>query len=218
MLKLCGFNVSNYYNKVKLALLEKGIPFEEELVYPTGDKALLKRSPMGKVPFLEVEEGAICESQAILEYLEDRYPTPPLYPSNAFQAAKCRELLHFIELYLELPARRLHSAAFYGGTASDTLQEEVRVQLEEGVKAFAQLARFEPYLAGGEFSHADCAAFAHLPVVSLVTKIIYGNDFLATVKGIAPYLKLLNERPHIWTINKDRKAGMEDFLYFQKKV
>ena len=35
MLKLCGFAVSNYYNKVKLSLLEKGVPFEEELAYPS---------------------------------------------------------------------------------------------------------------------------------------------------------------------------------------
>ena len=48
MLKLCGFAGSNYHNKVKLALLEKGIPFEEELVLvgETDPEA----SPLGKVP------------------------------------------------------------------------------------------------------------------------------------------------------------------------
>ena len=50
MLKLCGFAVSNYYNKVKIALLEKGVPFEEELVYTSQKDEMLKRSPMGKVP------------------------------------------------------------------------------------------------------------------------------------------------------------------------
>ncbi|MGB8857130.1 MAG: glutathione S-transferase N-terminal domain-containing protein, partial [Burkholderiales bacterium] len=59
MLKLCGFSASNYYNKVKLALLEKNIPFAEELVWPSKDEALFKRSPIGKIPFIEVEGGAI---------------------------------------------------------------------------------------------------------------------------------------------------------------
>jgi glutathione S-transferase len=51
-LKLCGFAVSNYYNKIKLQLLVKGIAFEEELVW-TGNShpKLMNRSPMGKVPF-----------------------------------------------------------------------------------------------------------------------------------------------------------------------
>ena len=53
-LKLCGFSASNYYNKLKLQLLEKGLAFEEELVW-TGNThpKLVDRSPMGKVPFLE---------------------------------------------------------------------------------------------------------------------------------------------------------------------
>lgn len=46
MLKLCGFSVSNYYNKVKLQLLEKGVPFEEELVWPSRDESYIARTPM----------------------------------------------------------------------------------------------------------------------------------------------------------------------------
>ena len=66
-LKLCGFAGSNYHNKVKLALLEKGIAFEEELVW-TGmrdNPALTDRSPLGKVPFLQTEQGVILESALV---------------------------------------------------------------------------------------------------------------------------------------------------------
>ena len=52
-LKLCGFAVSNYYNKLKIQLLEKAVPFEEELVWVgPAEPATWSRSPMGKVPFL----------------------------------------------------------------------------------------------------------------------------------------------------------------------
>lgn len=52
-LKLCGFPSSNYYNKVKLAMLEKVIPHEEIRIGPSQDEDFLRKSPMGKIPFLE---------------------------------------------------------------------------------------------------------------------------------------------------------------------
>ncbi len=126
MLTLCGFSASNYYNKVKLALLEKGVAFEEEMVFPSRDEALLAFSPMGKVPYLRTATGALSESQAIVEYLEEVYPGTPLYPADPMARAKCRELIHVIELYLELPARRLYPQAFFGGTVSEETRKQVR--------------------------------------------------------------------------------------------
>ncbi|MEY2839261.1 MAG: hypothetical protein RJB60_1560, partial [Pseudomonadota bacterium] len=78
MLKLHGFPLSNYFNKVKLALLEKGIAFEEVLVDFGKGGAEGAKSPLGKVPFLETEHGALCESQVMLDYIEARWPEPAL--------------------------------------------------------------------------------------------------------------------------------------------
>ena len=90
MLKLCGFSASNYYNKVKLALLEKEIPFEEVEVWTNEvDRAV---SPMGKVPYLLTERGPLSESAAMLDYIEQQYPAKPLYPSDPFEAAKVRRV------------------------------------------------------------------------------------------------------------------------------
>jgi glutathione S-transferase len=82
MITLCGFGVSNYYNKLKLILLEKNIPFREELIYPWQREAFLRSSPLGKIPYIVTEEGGLSESQVILEYLEDRFPEKALYPSD----------------------------------------------------------------------------------------------------------------------------------------
>ena len=68
---LCGFAVSNYYNKVKLSLLEKGVPFSEALVYPSQSEEMLSESPMGKVPFLRTPKGVLSESQVLTEFIED---------------------------------------------------------------------------------------------------------------------------------------------------
>lgn len=216
MLKLCGFPVSNYYNKVKLALLEKGVTFAEEQVN-TGQEAMAAGSPAGKVPFLKTPQGVLCESQAIVEYLEETHPQPPLYPRDPFQRAKCRELIHFMELYLELPARRLYPEVYFGGAVSDEVKRSAREQLEQGIKVLAQAATFTPFIAGSEFTYADCAALAHLPLVSQCTKKIYGEDFTARIAALAPYLEQLRARPHAKKVNADRKADIERAMAARQK-
>jgi glutathione S-transferase len=204
MLTLCGFAASNYYNKVKLALLEKGVAFEEELAW-VGETDR-SASPLGKVPYLMTEHGAISESTVMLEYIEDQFPAQPLMPADAFQKAKVRELLRYIELHLELVARNLYPEAFFGGKVSDGAKEKTGQQLEKNVAAFAQLVKFSPFIAGAQFTLADCAAAVHLPLVSSASKIIYGRDCLADLP-VGDYLKRLGERPAVQQVNADRKIN-----------
>ena len=58
MLKLCGFAVSNYYNKAKIALLEKGVPFVEEHCMVSQEPAILVRLPMGNYSLVQTPIGA----------------------------------------------------------------------------------------------------------------------------------------------------------------
>jgi glutathione S-transferase len=208
MLVLCGFSVSNYYNKVKLALLEKGVPFSEETV-KTGskDEAVLGASPLAKIPFIRTDAGTLCESQAIVEYLEDRYPDKPLMPADPWQRAKVRELVTFIDLHLELVARELYPKAFFGGNLSDANAARIRALLEKNIGGFRRLARFAPYVAGDAFTQADCAAWASLPVVAMATKAVYGEDLLAA-SGLdwKAYSKLVGDRPSAQKVTADRKA------------
>jgi glutathione S-transferase len=209
MLKLCGFHLSNYHNKVRIALLEKGVAFEEDAsCRPSQDEAFLARSPMGKVPFVELDGGVrLVESQAICEYLEDAYPQKPLYPRDPLARAKARELITVMELHLELVARRLYRQAFFGGTISDEMKAMTEKDLGKGVRALGRLVKFGPYIAGAELTLADCSAFVHLPLVTLSTKIIYGRDFLEGMAQVKPYLKMLGERPAFARVNEDRKSA-----------
>ena len=209
MLTLCGFPISNYYSKVKLALLEKGVPFTEESV-PTRstDEAVLADSPLGKIPFIRTPEGGLCESQAIMEYIEAAYPQPPLMPPEAYAAAKVRELIIFIDLHLELVARELYLQAFFGGKVSDSAKARVRTQLEKNIAGFKRLVKFSPFAAGDVFTQADCAAFASLPLVGMATKAVLGEDLLlAAGVDYKPYIKLISERPSAQKVVADRKAA-----------
>jgi glutathione S-transferase len=206
-LKLCGFAVSNYYNKVKMQLLEKGVPFEEVLVWSAKDDAQVARSPLGKVPYIEVDGRALAESGAIAEYIEEAYPQYPLLPRDPYERAKVRELLVFVDLHVELVARRLYREAFFGGTISDEAKAEVEKELPRGLKALAQLAQFAPYVAGPTLTLADCSAVQHLPLVTMATKKIYGRDFLEPYPQVAAYLKEMNQRPSVQKIAADRKEN-----------
>lgn len=209
MLKLCGFAASNYHNKVKLALLEKGVPFEEVLVNLPADAKLLEASPMGKVPYLDTGKGILRESQVIDEYIEDVYPDNPLYPREPLARARCRELIQFMELYIELPARRLYGAAFFGGKVSEDTKKEVSTALDKGMRALGHLVKFSPYIAGEEFTLADIAAATHLPLAANGAKLVLERDLLEALPPVKAYLKMLNERPHFQTVAAARKADAE---------
>ena len=210
MLTLCGFPVSNYYNKVKLALLEKNVPFTEERVMTKStDEAVLADSPLAKIPFLRTAQGGLCESQAMLEYIEVAFPTPALLPADPYAAAKVRELITFIDLHLELVARDLYPQAFFGGTVSDSTKERVRAALEKNIAGFKRLAKFAPFAAGDSFTQADCAAYVSLPLVGSATKLVLGEDLLmAAGVDYKSYLKLIGERPSAQKVNEDRKAAL----------
>jgi glutathione S-transferase len=208
MIRLCGFRISNYHNKVRIALLEKGIPFEEDAeVHASQKEDYLAKSPMGKVPYLEIDSERLRESEVILEYLEDAFPQNPLLPKDPLARARVRELVTFIELHLELVVRRLYGGLFFGGSISDETKKQVEKDVAKGVRALKAVARFDPFIAGKTLTIADCAAFVHLPLVSLVTKRAFGRDFLEDIPQAGPYLEMLGERPAFAKVQEDRKAA-----------
>jgi glutathione S-transferase len=208
MIRLCGFRISNYHNKVRIALLEKGVAFEEdENVKPSQEPGYLAQSPMGKVPYLEADGARIRESSAILEYLEDAFPQAPLLPEHPLERARVREIVVFLELHMELVVRRLYGGLYFGGSFSGETRQQVDRDIAKGVRALKAVAKFEPFIAGNVLTIADCAAFVHLPLVSLVTKTAFGRDYLEDMPQVKPYLKMLGGRPAFAKVNDDRKAA-----------
>ena len=210
MLTLHGSPISNYYNKVKLALLEKGVPFKEAYAKThSSDEAVLSVTPLGKIPFITTEQGGICESQPLLEWIEATWPEPRLLPADPFAAAKVRELTTFIDWHLEIAARQLYGSAFFGGAPlSESNSARIRKQIEDNIVAFKRLAKFAPFVAGDSLTQADCAAFNHLPLVGMATKIAFGEDLLlAAGVDYKPYIKMIAERPSGQQVVADRKAA-----------
>jgi len=123
---------------------------------------------------------------------------------------RVHELVTFVELHLELVVRELYPEAFFGGQVSDANKARVRKLLARNIAAFQRLAKFGPYLAGPDFTIADCAAYVSLPLVAMGSKIIYGSDALQDA-GIdwKSYIKLIEQRPSAQKVTADRKRDQE---------
>jgi len=216
MLKLHGFNASNYVNIVKFALAEKGIDYEFVEHYPAQDEATLAISPMGKMPVLETEHGFLTETLVILDYLEHQGEGKALFPTDAFQQARVKQLMHMIEIYIELPARRCYMEMFFGGKVSDETKAQVKETLPKGARALARIADFQPWLAGDQLTAADAMFLYSFDLASVLSRKMFGLDLFAEAPGSAELLARLNELDSAKNVAAERDIAMEKFLKYAR--
>jgi len=212
MFKLYGFSVSNYYNMVKLAMLEKGLPFEEVTFYPTSTPESLAISPRSKVPVLGVEAGFINETAIILEYLEQTQKGTPLLPSDPFERAQVLAIAKEIELYIELPGRACYGEAFFGMTLPEAIKEKTKTELQLGFAALGRHGKFAPYVAGDSLSIAGLYFLYSVPLACAVGQKLFGIDLLAELPQAKALLERLEQNPHVQKIAADKDAAMPAFL------
>lgn len=218
MLKLYGFDVSNYYNMIKLAMAIKGIEYEAVITYPNQTPEYLSICPTGKVPALETADGVLIETDAILEYLDELSPQNPLIPGSAYERAKVRELMKIVELYIELPARRCHSEAFWGVAVHEQTKAEVKRALLNGMQALSRAASFSPYIAGDQMTAADIFFLYSMGLASGVAKKLFEIDLFAEAPGAKALFAKLNAMPEVRAIAKDQAAAQPAFNAYLTKA
>lgn len=170
-MKLYSGPLSLFSRKVEIALHEKGLPFERVGVafsqtrgYSPKHPAVLAANPKGQVPVLVDGDLALYDSTVILEYLEDAYPAPPLYPRASRERARCRLLELFADEVMLAPLRSLmHRTEPRPDDPERWNALEAKARDAEAVLAghFADLddrLRERDFLCG-PFSAADIAVF-----------------------------------------------------------
>ncbi|MFA5977062.1 MAG: glutathione S-transferase [Pseudomonas sp.] len=212
MLKLYGFSVSNYYNMVKLALLEKGLAFEEVPFFAGQTPAALAISPRGKVPVLGVKQGFINETSVILEYIEQTQEGPSLLPAEPFQRAQVLTLCREIELYIELPARACFAEAYFGMPVPEAIKDKARAELLLGGGTLGRHGKFAPYVAGESFTIADLYFMYSLNLACGVAEKLFGLDLLAELPTAKALLERLHAMPNALKVAADREAAMPAFM------
>lgn len=113
-MKLYSGPLSLFSRKVEIALREKElsfdrvfVPFSQTAGYNPKYPEVLAANPKGEVPVLTDGDLVLFDSTLILEYLEDAYPDPPLYPSSPAERARCRLLDLFADEIMLVPLRDL---------------------------------------------------------------------------------------------------------------
>jgi len=170
-----------YCARVRIVLAEKGIPFESVVVDLEDRPAwIYEKNPLGKVPVLEEGEFVLPESAVIMEYLEERYPEPPLSPTDPAERAECRLL---VERFDQL------SRPYYALRRGD---EYARPRLDAELAALDSLLAGRPFLTGREFGLADAA---YLPWI-LRAETLLGVD-LDAHPALADWVARTHERPSV---------------------
>ena len=171
-MKLYSMNLSNFATKSRIAIYDKGLNIEIAEI-PGGNlksPEYLKINPLGKTPALDADGMIIAESEVINEYLEDKFPNPPLLPKAPEGRARVRQFTRFHDLYLEPPLRTL-----FGQLNPKTRDEKfVNERLTEVNQRLDQLESMlgpDGFAAGPEFTLADCAL---APTMFFATNMLPG--------------------------------------------
>ena len=206
MIKQYGAPLSNYYNMVKTALLEKGIEFESVMAPPSQEDEYRAKSAMGKIPCIETDEGFLAESIPILNYLEETHPEPALLPSGSFARAKVRELAQSLELYIELVARR-GFGALRGNEVPNDVKEGIKNDLTRGIGAIKRLATFSPWIAGSEFTYADLVGYFTFTLASRSAQLNADMDLFAEMPGAREWFDKVAARDSVKQAEADQAAA-----------
>ena len=159
MLQLISATPSPYARKVRIALAEKGIPFELLTEVPWNDTTSTpKFNPLEKLPVLILEDGSsVYESSYILQYLELKYPTTPMLPADVDGILAARKL----EVLCDGVCDALVLTFFErmrGEGASPEWTARQRRKIDGGVKEMARLVGKGDWAVGNRFSLGDIAA------------------------------------------------------------
>ncbi len=197
-MKLYNMNLSNFATKSRIAIYDKGLNIEIAPV-PGGNlksPEYLKINPLGKIPTLDADGMIIAESEVINEYLEDKFPSPPLLPKSPEGRARVRSFTRFHDLYLEPPLR-----ALFGQLNPKSRDEKV---VNERLTEFNQrLDQLESMLAqsgfasGAEFTLADCAL---APTMFFATNMLPGFGAKPPLEGrpkLAAWWTHVQTRPSV---------------------
>jgi glutathione S-transferase len=192
--------LSVYSRKVEIALREKGLLYAQELVpftqaqgYQPKHPAVVAANPVQRVPVMVDGDLALFDSTVILEYLEDAYPHPPLYPQGAKARAKCRLVELEADEILFAPVRNLlyRTEPPLADAAKQAAREEEGRRADAEIdRQFAGLdARLETrdYFCG-DFSAADIGMF----MTVLFTQRLKGPRVSGHPRLAAWYARMLN--------------------------
>jgi len=142
-----------YSHRVRIVLAEKGINVDIVPVdYGKLPEDLIDLNPYNSVPTLVDRELVLYDSQVIMEYLDERFPHPPLMPVDPVSRATNRLMLHRIEQDLYS-----HYNVAINGSDKDKAVVKAKKEIRDNLMMISPIFEQKPYFLSDEFSLVDCA-------------------------------------------------------------
>jgi RNA polymerase-associated protein len=171
-------------HRIRIVVAEKSVPIDIiEVDQNNLSEDLLRANPYGTLPTLIDRDLALYEPTIIAEYLDERFPHPPLLPVYPIARAKCRLMMSRIE-------REWYGLAKQILTGTDTQIKTARKTLAESLLSFAPVFSGLPYFLSEEFSLLDCCV---APLLWALPRL--GINIPPQAKTIQQYAERIFERP-----------------------
>jgi glutathione S-transferase len=206
-MKLYSQPLSHFASRCRIVIREKGL--DVEIVAPPGEApfpAEYRRvNPLGKIPALDIGGRVIVESEVIDEYLDERFPEPPLMPADPEGRASVRTLSRVHDLYFE-PA--LHPLFFQLDPATRDASA-VAAGLAETAARLDQLEALlvGPWAAGAAFTLADCALAPTMLFASFVVPMLGGGSPFDRRPRLAAWWERVQQRPSVAAVHAEQRAA-----------
>ena len=177
---------NHYSHRVRMVLREKGVTVEIIDVDPSNKpEDLLEVNPYGTLPTLLDRDLVLYQSTVIMEYLDERFPHPPLLPVYPVARAQCRLLMHRIEVDWSEKVDLLVL-----GKGREVALEKARKELRESLVAIAPVFADRPFFMSEEFTLVDCFV---APILWRLSELDL-NLTNRQIKPIERYMKEVFER------------------------
>ncbi|MBL1276495.1 MAG: glutathione S-transferase N-terminal domain-containing protein [Ectothiorhodospiraceae bacterium] len=167
-----------YSHRVRIVLAEKGINFESvnvDLSNPPED--LMELNPYGSVPTLVDRDLVLYDAQVIMEYLDERFPHPPLMPVDPVSRAQSRMTLHRVQRDWDTLVRKMTKSSEKAAAAKE---------LTDSITVIAPIFDQKTYFMSDELSLLDCAI---APILWRLPQ--FGITLPSTAKSVEVYAERL---------------------------
>ena len=179
--------ICQYSHRVRIVLAEKGVTVDVEDIVPNGvTEEILEANPYGTLPTLVDRDLALYESKVVMEYLDERFPHPPLLPVYPVARAQSRLWIHRVERdWCTLIAQILASP-------DSKKAEAARKEFRESLIGIAGIFTEKNYFMSEEFTLVDCCL---APMLWRLPQLGITLPDNRQVKPLLDYMERLFERP-----------------------
>jgi glutathione S-transferase len=193
--KLYGTPLSPYFCRVWFAALAKGLDLELEIGPPDVlSDPNRKRSPTGKIPFIEDGDVLLYESEVIVEYLEDKYPEPSLLPAGAADRARSRLISRLVDLYVLAPVHAL-VPQIRGEPRDAAVVARHLDAIKAGMAQVDTTVSPGPWCLGTKPALADCALATALWYLPNILRHFSDADLREGYVRLTPYWHFVQTAP-----------------------